>query len=552
VTGHVFISYRHEDPDKSYVERLVAFLAAEGFEAWHDQDIVTGASWDKVIEERIRTCAAFVVIMTPEADASPWVSRELARAEALGKPILPLLLRGEPFFRLLNLQYHDVRDGQMPDGRFLRAAHDLTGTAVVVLPADPTRDVLLPPTEAVPRDVPAPAREAPLVTFGALTGARKQTGPGLATAEPTDTPVDAPLDTTAETPTAAPKPVFPSSRGPWPYLGFGAFLVVVLVASVVLSFMITAPTGIHMRLLATVPSQPGLVDALAYSPDGQTLYTAQDDGTVTVWDDTGVTPTVVTSLTAGTAPVLAITLSPDGKTLITASADGIKLWDVKAAQNPTAKGTLAESSGPISALALSPDGQTLAAGGTDGVLRLWDLPDLHSPIPEFTVRNLTQIYALAYSGDGHTLAIGGQDNQVSLWNVTRPAEVSFIANLSGHTGSVLALAFTPDGRWLASGSDDHSARLWNVDDPTHASLAATLTVHSGPVEALAFSPNGHILATGSTDHTVAVFDVTDPSHPQPAATLTGHTTALRSLVFSPDRTTLASASADSTRIWEMT
>jgi hypothetical protein len=57
--------------------------------------------------------------MSPVADESVWVEREIRRAEILGKPILPILLAGEPFFRLADMQYEDVTGGQSPSSRFV-------------------------------------------------------------------------------------------------------------------------------------------------------------------------------------------------------------------------------------------------------------------------------------------------------------------------------------------------------------------------------------------------------------------------------------------------
>jgi hypothetical protein len=39
-----------------------------------------------MIRRRVDSCAAFVVVMTPDADQSRWVKREVAQAE-LGDPI---------------------------------------------------------------------------------------------------------------------------------------------------------------------------------------------------------------------------------------------------------------------------------------------------------------------------------------------------------------------------------------------------------------------------------------------------------------------------------
>ena len=59
------------------------------------------------------------MVMTPDAEHSEWVEREISRAEEMGKPILPLLLKGRPFFGLGHLHYEDVTGGQMPTGRWV-------------------------------------------------------------------------------------------------------------------------------------------------------------------------------------------------------------------------------------------------------------------------------------------------------------------------------------------------------------------------------------------------------------------------------------------------
>jgi YVTN family beta-propeller protein len=114
----VFISYRH-GADVGYVQRLSEHLAKEGVSVWFDHEIVTGDRWERVIRLKIDTCAALVVVMTPQAEESDWVDREIDRAELMKKPIFPLLLDGRRFFRLSNLQYEDVTGARMPKPSFV-------------------------------------------------------------------------------------------------------------------------------------------------------------------------------------------------------------------------------------------------------------------------------------------------------------------------------------------------------------------------------------------------------------------------------------------------
>ena len=137
VSGHVFISYRH-GPETEYVERLAAFLTSAGVPVWFDREIVTGDRWDQLIRTQVDGCAAFVVIMTPEAEQARWVAREITQAENRNRPIFPLLLLGEAFFRLNDLQFEDVRRGQMPGSEFVRRLQSLVSAhPVAVLTPEP-------------------------------------------------------------------------------------------------------------------------------------------------------------------------------------------------------------------------------------------------------------------------------------------------------------------------------------------------------------------------------------------------------------------------------
>ncbi len=115
---HLFISYSHGDTD--YVDRLHSTIRHNGFEVWFDDAIEHGDQWFNQINTAIKTCAAFLVIMTPAAEQSEWVQKEILLAKRYQKPIFPLLLAGEEFPILIDIQYADVRDQTLPDSDFYR------------------------------------------------------------------------------------------------------------------------------------------------------------------------------------------------------------------------------------------------------------------------------------------------------------------------------------------------------------------------------------------------------------------------------------------------
>ncbi len=137
--GHVFISYSRDD--LAYVRSLVEFFNSAGIDVWTDDTIDHGDRWAHTIRGQVDGCAALVPVMTPAAEASTWVEREIARAEEMGKPILPLLRSGQPFFRLANLQYDDVTTGGLPSQRFLDRLVTMAGTQLARTGSQP---VLVP------------------------------------------------------------------------------------------------------------------------------------------------------------------------------------------------------------------------------------------------------------------------------------------------------------------------------------------------------------------------------------------------------------------------
>jgi hypothetical protein len=136
VGGHVFISYSHV-ADRSYVDRLAAVLTSAGHSVWYDGQLAHGDRWAQVVRHNIDTCAAFIVVMTPDAEQSEWVEREIDEARESSRPILPLLLRGRRFFTLANIQYEDVSTGQLPGPDFMSRLS-------VVVSSSPVFDVVRP------------------------------------------------------------------------------------------------------------------------------------------------------------------------------------------------------------------------------------------------------------------------------------------------------------------------------------------------------------------------------------------------------------------------
>ncbi|MEO8609702.1 MAG: TIR domain-containing protein [Chloroflexota bacterium] len=115
---HLFISYSRRDIE--YACQLSEHLGRNSFEVWIDSEIEYGDAWFDEIEKAIKSCAAFLLVMTPESQNSEWVKKEILLAKRYKKPIFPLLLAGQEFGIVIDIQFADVKDIQMPDANFHR------------------------------------------------------------------------------------------------------------------------------------------------------------------------------------------------------------------------------------------------------------------------------------------------------------------------------------------------------------------------------------------------------------------------------------------------
>jgi predicted component of type VI protein secretion system len=90
----VFLSYSRVD--HPVMDSIAKTLQDAGLSVWADPTTLQpgSAEWEREIKEAIDHSDTVVVILSPEAERSAWITREVAIAEAFEKRIFPILVRG--------------------------------------------------------------------------------------------------------------------------------------------------------------------------------------------------------------------------------------------------------------------------------------------------------------------------------------------------------------------------------------------------------------------------------------------------------------------------
>ncbi|MCH7666111.1 MAG: toll/interleukin-1 receptor domain-containing protein [Acidobacteria bacterium] len=98
------------------MERLSEDIRQLGFSVWSDrQELQPGTRrWKKAIEAAIEQASHVLVLLTPNAKASEWVSLEVSYARALDRTLVPWLVEGDArtavSIELIGTQWIDARE----------------------------------------------------------------------------------------------------------------------------------------------------------------------------------------------------------------------------------------------------------------------------------------------------------------------------------------------------------------------------------------------------------------------------------------------------------
>ncbi len=348
--------------------------------------------------------------------------------------------------------------------------------------------------------------------------------------------------------------------------------------------LLEIPSGLRIREL--IGHEDSLSDA-RFAPDGKTIITGSQDGSVRVWSVRSVTSQEGTrrysgmpaTLSAGTGTALC--LSPDGRNLLVVYGDDtFSIWDTlsltESAREPV----------PVLAFqcaALAPGGNTAAFIGEAGKVCLWHADSRTGEQFSRAVKDASS--RAVFSPDGRRLAIGGWHDVwiLDVLSKTALSQFEFLKKGAPSGDAVMSLAFLENGQKLVAGFFYGKVRVWAfapqtnevtiqadarqirglgvlADGQTLVSVGSKISFwnlnskreifsfrpRSTGFHGCTISPDGRRLAVGAGDGLITIWDLESR---QEVATLKGHECAVDDLFFLADGNTLVSVGLDQVRLW---
>jgi len=247
---------------------------------------------------------------------------------------------------------------------------------------------------------------------------------------------------------------------------------------------------------AILPNRATNASRMALNPaDGRYMAVSTAAGMVHVWDRNDWT--VASWKAHDPAAYVLVTYSPRGHYLATAAGDSVKVWNADHKEVYTFRNTHR-----VTDVCWSPDERFLAVSAYDMPrVRIWEV----STGQETTIRTIQwNATAVAFSPDGKHFAWTGMDGVVPVYDVQ--ANFKQVATLAGAPGIQSRLSFSPDGRMIVSASRFGPARIWRVES---GQLVSTIHGHSNGVRDLVFTPDGSVLTTVGGDQRIIAWDMLD-------------------------------------------
>ncbi|MBK8227347.1 MAG: WD40 repeat domain-containing protein [Flavobacteriales bacterium] len=242
-----------------------------------------------------------------------------------------------------------------------------------------------------------------------------------------------------------------------------------------------------------------------FSSNGQYLVNAEETGNLQVFQVSGSSASLLTTITNNTGALYSVDFSPasdkvavgagSGRLIVYSMPGGSQLVNVVAHANE------------VLGVSWSADGQFIATSGSDGLVKLWSSSGAF-------IRSFSHpgwVFGVKFTPDGQRIVSGGTDDAVRVW-IAGTGDLE--RTITGHTGDVRSVEVSPNGAFIASASVDQSVRIWSL--ATGMQQQVLTATGSSFFVSVAWSPTENRIVAGGLNNMVAVWNVAQQGIPSVA------------------------------------
>jgi WD40 repeat protein len=330
--------------------------------------------------------------------------------------------------------------------------------------------------------------------------------------------------------------------------------------------------------LVTLATQGGVINALAFTPDGKQLITGSMTGNLNFWDI--ATGRDMRALAGQSRPVEAVAFSPDGRLLVSSTTQTVNVWEV-ASGSSLQTPALPDGAQVIGSGVFAAGGFVLPiVAGDHSNVAVWEAL-AGKQVQSFSRTPSEEIPHGALTNDNRLLAVVENDQKSDmLSSVTAYTQqgAGFVYDSTGARRSPKQIAKAmnknrdsyrqkaqqvqtqmPDVRKLALESAGDPSKLLaalmgtgkiQIQEVGAQGQRSVLQGMTGKATSIAFSPDGRFLAAGEQSGEVQIFDVNSGKNLQSLKTPMGFSDR-PVLAFSRDGHLVAvGGMADTIAFWE--